>query len=251
MKKTITVESNDPKTPKLILTLSGETWTDVVATPNRLSLGEVGMKETTTQTLSLAITNPKEVTIDGVTFDDDRFTITPAKDGDDGSKRYDVTYRGSSEIGRVSGRVRVTYTAPDGEQHLDVPIWGQIVGNLRYPNTVFMGVKDGRIEDRQLFVSTRDGKPVRIVEATDPKGRLDVKLRKPFHPKAELMLSWTEKEPPTGAVRGEIQLTTTDALEPKVTIPYTIGGTGRRTTGVRKPRLRIPEGKLTAPPATR
>ncbi|HHH30901.1 MAG TPA: hypothetical protein ENK57_21505 [Polyangiaceae bacterium] len=251
MKKTVTVESNDPETPKLVLTLAGETWTDVVATPNRLSLGEVGMNETATHTLNLAVTNPAEVTIDSVTFDDDRFTIEPAKDGDDGVKRYDVTYRGSSEIGRVNGRVRVTYTAPDGEQHLDVPIWGQIVGNLRYPNSVFMGVRDGAIESRQLFVSTRDGKPVRIVSATDPEGRLEVKLKKPFGPKAELELSWKEEEPPVGAIRGALQLKTTDALQPSVTIPYTIGGSGRGASATRKPRLRIPERGLTPPAAAR
>lgn len=251
MKKTVTVESNDPDTPKLILTLSGETWTDVVATPNRVSLGEVGLKEKATHTLSLAITNPKEVAIESVTFDDDRFTITPAKNGDNGAKTYDVTYRGASEVGRVNGRIRVTYTGPDGEQHLDVPIWGQVVGDLRYPNSVFMGDKDGKIESRQLFVSTRSGKPVRILRATDPDKRLAVKLRKPFGPKAELSLSYEGEEPPTGAVRGEIQITTTDPQQPNVTIPYTIGGTSRSATAVRKPRLRMPARRLTPPAAAR
>lgn len=201
------------------------------------------MKETSTQTLSLTITNPDEVRIESVTLDDDRFTVTPAPDGDGGQKRYDVVYGGASELGRVSGRVRVTYAAPEGEQHLDVPIWGQIVGNLRYPNTVFMGVRDDAIERRQLFVSTRSGKPVKILSAADPKGRLGVKIVTPFGPKTELELSWKDDKPPTGAVRGQIDIATTDAQEPKVTIPYTVGGTGRATSAMGKPRLRLPPRK--------
>jgi len=237
MKKTVTVYSNDPETPQLVLTLAGELWVDVAAEPSRISFRELRVDDPASQTLTLSVTNPDEVRITDVTLDDDHFSITPVAGEDTAQKRYEVVYRGHGELGRINDRIRVAYTGPDGDQHVDVPLWAQIVGDLRYPNAVFFGKRADGYEARKVKLSTRSGKAVRILSAKDPKGLLDAKILKGQGPEIELELSVNEAHASVDSARGQIEIRTTDRLEPKVTLPYTLHGS-RRSPRLTRPALK-------------
>jgi hypothetical protein len=223
LKKTIVVYSDDPETPQLVLTLSGELWVDVAAQPNRLSFGELRTGKPVSKPLSLTVTKPDEVRITGVTAQDERLAIKPLPSGPQGQQNYEVSFQGSAELGRIQGGVRVVYAGPNGDEHLDVPVWGQVVGDLRYPKRVFLRKQGDAYLPQKVTLSSRSERVVRILGAKDPDGRLEVKILKPQGPQVELELSIHKTDKPVESAQGNIVVTTNDRQEPKVTLPYSLG----------------------------
>lgn len=233
LKKTITVYSNDPETPQLVLTLSGQLWVDVEARPARLHFGTLQPGQEATRPLELKITEPDRVKISKVSVEDERFTIQPKGDG---SQSYEVAFSGSKKIGQIQARLVVDYTTPKGKDHLDVAIFCQVIGDLRYPRSVYFRKVGGTYESENLVVSSRSNEPVRILSGKDPKGRVAVKVLEVNGSRAQVELTVVEGQGDSS--RGEIELKTTDAREPIVTIPYNLQVAYRRPAGI-KARQRL------------
>lgn len=238
MKKTITVYSDDPKTPQLVLTLSGETWIDVEAQPARIHFGEMQPGADGTKPLELKVTEPNEVKLGKIESQDPRFSVEPSEDGDQGRKKYTVTFAGEKQVGAIETRLVVNYTGPDGEAHIDVPIICQIVGDLRYPRSVFFSKVGDAYPPQKVAIGSRSNKAVRILSGKDPEGRVEVKVLEPLHNQARVELTVGDT---TGAKasRGKVELRTSDPTEPIVTIPYNLQLIYRRPTGSRSTSQRL------------
>lgn len=229
MKKTVTVYSNDPKTPQLVLTLSGELWVDVEARPARLHFGTLQPGEAATRPLDLKVAEPDEVNVVKVSVEGESFTV---KQQGDRPLSYEVSFRGAKKIGAIEDRVVVDYTTPDGERQADVPIFCQVVGDLRYPRRIYFRKVGDTYKSEKILVASRSNKPVRILSGSDPDGRVAVKVLEAEGAQARVELSIVEAKGAKSS-RGKIVLKTTDPLEPTVTIPYNLQVAYRRPTGMR------------------
>ncbi len=238
MKKTITVYSDDPKTPQLVLTLSGETWIDVEAQPARIHFGEMQPGADGTKPLELKITEPNEVKLGKIESPDPRFSIKPSEDGDEGRKKYTVVFRGEKKLGAIEARLLVNYTGPDGEGRVEVPVICQVVGDLRYPRSVFFRKVGDAYPPQSVVIGSRTNKAVRILSGKDPEGRVAVKVLEPQGNQARVELTVGETKE-AKASRGKVELRTNDPTEPVVTIPYNLQLIYRRPTGSRSTSQRL------------
>lgn len=236
MKKTVTVYSDDPKTPQLVLTMSGETWVDVEAQPARIHFGEMQPGADGTKPLELKITEPEKVKLGSIESTDPRFTIKPSGGGDDGQRKYTVAFRGEKKLGAIETRLVVNYTGPDGEGRIDVPIICQVVGDLRYPRSVYFRKVGDAYTPQNVVVGSRSNKAVRILSGKDPEGRVTVKVLEPERNQARVELTVGDAKGGNGS-RGKVELRTNDPNEPIVTIPYNLQLAYRRPAGTRSRTL--------------
>ena len=211
--------SNDPENPRLVLSLEGEIVTDVSISPPRISFGEVTKGETATRSFTAKVTEPEKVSITSVTVDDDRFEVQ-AKDG--AADTYEVRFKGGDELGRLNAKVKLALKGADNPT-MEVPIWGQVVGDLRYPKNASLYRKDGKFEPQKVVLSSRSGKDVKITEVVDESKALNVELEQAEGKSAVVVLTVAdEKKKSEAPVRGKLLIRTTDADEPEVTVMYVI-----------------------------
>lgn len=218
-----------------MLTLSGELWVDVAAQPLRLHFGQLQPGQSAKRPLSLVVTKPEAVEVKRVSLADERFTVEPMASADRGRRSYEVTFSGSKKLGAIQAALVVDYTGPDGAEQLEVPIFCQVAGDLRYPRSTSLQKVGGRYQPETLVVASRSNKPVRILSAKDPDGLLAVDVIESKGAQAKVRLSVPEGREPTSS-GGKVELQTNDPLEPLVTISYTLQTAQRRRgLGPRQP----------------
>jgi hypothetical protein len=230
-----------------VLTLEGEVVVDVEAQPHRLSFGQLSKRAEVTRELTLKVPEPDRIKITSVTIDDDHFALK-LKSGDaTGNATYEVTFKGSDQMGALKSNVRVVFRGSEVD-HIDVPLWGQIVGDLRYPATLAFYRQGERFQDRKLTVTSRTKQPVHVLSAEDKDGHLKTEVLEAKGDAAVLNLSVAESTPTSGGiVRGTLVLKTTDRDEPEVRIKYSIHPTGR--LGAMRQSMRASHSKKPPPPA--
>ncbi|MBW2526013.1 MAG: hypothetical protein JRI23_17665 [Deltaproteobacteria bacterium] len=217
---------------------------DVEPQPRRLSFGQVSKRSKASRDLTLRVPKPDEIKITSVTIDDDRFAIERKTGEADGPATYEVRFEGSEDLGRIKGRVRVEFTGSDVSS-LDVPLWGEIVGDLRYAKNISFYRQKGAYEPRKVTFTSRTKKPVEILEAKDQDGHLEVKIVKAKGELAELEVTvGAAAQKADKTVSGKLHVKTTDRDEPEVEIVYGIHPSDRiraMQQRMRKPTLPMPK----------
>lgn len=242
----MTVYSNDPKTPQLVLTLEGEIVTDVEPQPRRLSFGQVSKRDDATRELTLRVPEPEKIKITSVTLDDDRFELELDKGDPAGDATYEVRFKGSDSLGRIKAQIRVEFTGSEVKQ-LDIPLWGEIVGDLRYAKHLSFYKQKGAYRSRKVTFTSRTKQPVEVLDAKDLDGHLQVEIVKSKGDLAELEVSVGDAARKTGEpLKGTLEVKTTDRDEPEVKIQYGIYPANRLRS--MKDRVRKPLGAVKVPP---
>jgi hypothetical protein len=220
--KRITVFSNDPKTPRLALTLKGEVVLDVDAVPPSLSFNEVMVGTSSVQTAALHIKEPDRVKITSVTSDDPRFStkIIPGITKEQSS--LEVTFLGSRQEEQASSVLHVAVEGKDAVG-LDIPVRAQVVGNLRYPRQFFLMRVGKTFNTRDLNIVSRSKQPFKIKSAIDKDRR--IKFHFPKTAAMEILIVASIRDPKISletSIRGTVQITTSDPLDSTIEIGYTI-----------------------------
>jgi hypothetical protein len=218
----VTVYSNDPKTPQLVLTMEGEVIADVEPQPRRLSFGQVSKRAEASRELTLKVPKPDEIKISSVTVDDERFEIELVSGEPAGGAKYEVRFKGSETLGRISGRVRVAFSGSDVTE-IDIPLWGEIVGDLRYAKNLSFYKQKGAYKPRKVTFTSRSKKQVSILDVKDEGGHLKVEIAKAKGELAELEVSVAKAAQQSDkTTKGKLRVKTTDRDEPEVVIQYGI-----------------------------
>ena len=123
--KTISVQTNDPKTPTVTLTMKGTVTTTVQLNPRQLNFGQVKVEAPTTLALNIANRGQKPLKITGVktpmpqvTLDTEKFVLKP---GEQTKILVTITPRAEDRI--LSGYLTINTDNPD-KAELTVPIYG-------------------------------------------------------------------------------------------------------------------------------
>jgi hypothetical protein len=218
----ITVVSNDSSNSRLVLDIEVEVFVDVAVKPRAISFGRIGKADKTAQELSITVAEPDKIKITSVSSDDPRFILTLKEGVPEGTAKYEVAFNGSDKIERITGKIVVKYEGSDVPS-VDIPCTVTLVGDLRYPKSLYLNKREGVYEPREISLSSRSGKTVEVKRVEDEDKMLKTKIKTPKGQNAVVVVEVADPEASHNETERHIlKIHTTDAEEPLVEIGYKI-----------------------------
>jgi hypothetical protein len=251
IKKRITVTSNDPNEKSLVLEISGEIIVDVLIEPRNVGFKQLSKGEAATEIMSVKVSEPDKIKLTEIVADDPRFELKMTSGELATESKWEVSFKGATEIGPIQAKIIAKYTADGKPDTIEVPVRASVVGDLQYVKSIHFGKSPTTgFSEREVRLSSRSGKDVKITKVEDPDGLLKIDLATPVgNPalfKASVLAPDGDYAKPK---QHELKVHTTDKDEPVVTITYMItirdGGRAPFQKGVtgREPMPRL-EGAL-------
>ena len=252
-RKTITVKSNDPVTPTLVLTIQGEIETDVAVKPRSIWLGQLKKRTKGSADFTVEVSDPERIKVKSVKVDDKAFTVKKLGGGAAGTAKYQIAFKGSAKLGRISTRVLVEYEGAK-RSPLRVPVSVEVVGDLQYTKYLRFIKRKDDFRPMTIVFKSRSDKTVTIKSATDEQGLLKLTV---LEAKGKRPMIRAEVADPTASYqrprRNKIVVKTSDRDEPTVQIGYTIAEPRapavKPAAGPVPPKKAPPAGPSPKPPA--
>ncbi|MCP4604729.1 MAG: DUF1573 domain-containing protein [Proteobacteria bacterium] len=235
--KKITVVSNDPVNPQLKLSLEGEIVVDVEVKPRVLSFGQLRKGETASRDFTITVNDPDKIKITAVTADNEKYKVL-LKSGEPASgAQYDLKFLGSDTLGRQSAKIKVEFEG-SASTSIDVPIRVNVVGNLRYSKNLYFIKRNGAFKSRDIVLTTRSGRSVKIKKVKDPDKKLKVEIVDGEGQKITISVQVADPEASyEKPSRHKMFIYTNDKDEPKIEIGYTISERRKSSKGGTKGKL--------------
>jgi hypothetical protein len=229
--KRITVTSNDPKTPSLVLEISVEITVDVLVEPRNVVFKQLDKGAEATELLSVKVAEPDKIKVTEIAVGDPLFELKMTAGDQATDSKWELKFKGSKKLGTFQAKLAIKYTAADAPQTLEVPIRASVVGDLQYVRSIHFGKSaTGVFSEREVRFSSRSGKTVKIKKVEDPDGLLKIDVATPTgNPavlKATVLSAEGDYSKPTQHV---LKVYTSDPDEPIAEVSYMISlrGTGR------------------------
>jgi hypothetical protein len=237
MEKHITVNSNDPQSPSIGLTIKANMQVLIDAAPLQVMLGEMPVGFATNVTLQIRRTDGKPLNLAKLDvsnpFITSKFVPVEGSTGTAVTVTLQIKPDGAPRhfYERVSAFVEgINYPV------LTIPVFGQLMGDLRIqPEAVFWGIPDPQnwpgprpdlMTVRSIRISpTKPGEPFEVRKATSTIKEVElavapVETGKVYQVIAKLTA--VPKEPKAGMITGTITLETNLAGHPTVDIPVNV-----------------------------
>jgi len=160
VKKTITVETNDPENKMVRLTLSGTVVSEVTVEPRYLNFGSVARNAPPKPVLlTISLLAGKDLRLTEVRSESESLVLT--KDREDQEKNqttYRVSLAEKLPVGRLTGRI-VIKTTSKVMPEVQVPFHASVLGNVRVtPQLLAFGmVRPGEKITRELTLTGTGG----------------------------------------------------------------------------------------------
>jgi hypothetical protein len=232
IKKRITVTSNDPEKANLFLEIKGEIVVDVLVEPRNVGFRQLSKGVEATALLTVKVAEPDKIKVAELGVDDPRFEIKMTSGELATESKWEVKFKGTKELGSLQAKITVKYTAAGEPKTLEVPIRASVVGDLQYVRSIHFGKSPTTgFSAREVRLSSRSGKTVKIKKVEDPDGLLKIDVATPEgNPavfKATVVAPDGDYSKPTQHV---LKVRTNDPDEPVVEISYMISlrNEGRR-----------------------
>jgi len=228
--KTVTVRSNDPTAPSLVLGVNANVRTLFKLEPKVVALGEIERGKVGVQELVIKPVVPEAFAIQRITTTHPELRAeaisnhgihgTHGKTGEE--IRIAVALDANNKnYGPFTYATRVYLTRPQSGSakplELTIPVTGTIAGPLRVkPDAVFFGsVKEGeRFKPQKVTLSSRSGKPVAVRTVDTGFAGLKASV-KPVKPGLEYEVELTdEAPPPAGFFQRTMKITTSESNVP-------------------------------------
>ncbi len=224
VKKSITVSSNDPDTPRHTLTFSGEIIENVSIKPRNINFGSIHADTQTDKIVTLSIHSQTipDLKIKKITSSRP-FVIASITGEKDGKYTVDVALKDHHEVGRFSGTLTVE-TNSTKQKTVSISFYGEIEGDITtYPKRIYYGnIVSGKESTQKVFVKMNKG-DVKIISTTLSPGYLSIKIDERYeennpHCLIEMTLP---KDAPHGKLNGSLELQTNSNKQPIIKIPIT------------------------------
>ena len=246
---TITVNSNDPVTPTLILSLRGEIETDVAVKPRSIWLGQLQKRAKGSADFTVEVSDPERIKIKSVKVENKAFKVKKLEGDAAGTAKYQLAFKGGAKLGAVSSRILVEYEGAD-RSPLRVPVRVEVVGDLQYTKYLRFIKRNDSFRPMTIVFKSRTDKDVAIKSANDPQGLLKLTV---LESKGKRPMIRAEVADPSASYRSprrdKIVVKTSDRNERTVEIGYTIAEP--RTPVVRPAAPRLPPRKAPPPPGSK
>ena len=179
--------SNDPQTPRFILSIAGEVISDVTVQPKRVRFKDLKPAEKATREFSIVLRDPSKVKVTSVTMEDSRFALSHKSGDPEKGAQYEIRFLGSPDAGRISTKVRIQVDGAD-KPFIDVPVIARISGNLRYQKKLFFTKRKGEYSPKRIKISTRDKSPLHVKKVVDADKLLNIAIEKNRTPAVQIAL---------------------------------------------------------------
>jgi hypothetical protein len=151
VKKTFTVETNDPDSQGVRLVLSGKVVSEVTVTPRYVNFGNVSREKLPPpKELEITFREGKDIELKEVRSESDSIVLTELKKRENGVV-YRVSLAERLPVGRLTGRISVR-TDSKKSPEIKVPFYAMVQGNVKItPQVISFGmVRPGKTSTRQL-----------------------------------------------------------------------------------------------------
>lgn len=217
--KTVTVYTNDPASPRLGLTLTGDVLTDLVIAPQPLYLGRLRRGERVRREVRVIPGRPggtAQVVLVEQAPPSLRVLIEP---GDTpGEQKLVVDVVGDLPLGRFNDEL-VLRTTSASRPVVRLPVMANVQGDLAIlpPQVTFDVARDGSAEPHDVRIENLGRTPLDVtaVTAPDPIAWELTTLR----PGSEWKLTLRLRAPLTAPLEGAVEVITTHPVDARVVIP--------------------------------
>lgn len=217
--KTVTVYTNDPVTPRLGLTVTGEVFTDLVIAPQPLYLGRLRRGERVRREVRVIPGRPggtAQVVLVEQTPPSLRVLIEPGETP--GEQKLVVDVVGDLPLGRFNDEV-VLRTTSASRPVVKLPVMANVQGDVAIlpPQVTFDVTGDGTAEPHDVHIENLSRRPFAVtgVTAPDPVTWELTTLR----PGAEWKLTLRLRTPLAGPLEGAVEVLTDHPVDDRLTIP--------------------------------
>lgn len=249
LSKSVTVESDDPTTPNLILTLSMDVSVELGFETPSLRFAEPRVGKEIRQVVKLVGTSLAEASFGAVSSDVEGLTakVVTRDDATGPVKELEVVLK-PLKTGALHGTIRVTTTLPH-MPNLTLPVYAQVKGDVTVEPRV--AAFDPETPEKAVLLTVTSTRPgLKITGVTDEKGLVEGKARVQKDGSWQVELALSAKAKPTRDLFStSVRLATTWPEEPFVEVMATRGGSGQRNFS-RDPVRRVPPIVKPAPTAS-
>jgi hypothetical protein len=233
--KAVTVRTDDPDVPVLILSLTGTVTAEVAAEPPALYLGRIRRGVGAQGEIRLVGAGTRPFAVSSVTSGNPRLQVAvePVADAAGSGHRLIVRAGAGMPLGRFNDTLSVATSNPR-HPRVEVPVFGSVEADLVVlPSQItFRPADRGMARERELRLQNQGPVPVFISEIKVPAGLLEYALdaiREGYEYRVRLRL---RDHVPTGFLRQAVEIRTTHPEQGQIVVPlHGIAAGGRRRPG--------------------
>jgi len=180
LKKRITVTSNDPANRNISLEIKVTIVVDVMVEPRNVGFRQLGKGAEATEQLSVKVDDPDKTKVTELAIDDPRFELKMTSGVLASDSKWEVKFKGSDKIGSFEAKIAIKFTSAGEPRTMDIPIRVSVVGDLQYVRSVHFGkAPTTGFSPREVRLTSRSGKNVKIKKVEDPDGLLKIDVTTP------------------------------------------------------------------------
>jgi hypothetical protein len=175
--KTISVESNDPKQPTLVLALQGAAVEELRVQPNQLFFGRITTDSVVTGAVEIAIQSTNAVQVTRTASNTSNLTVTTESSPDGRLIRVLVGTHPPLERGTLRGNVHIETDHPRYPA-MDIAVSAFVVGDISFaPEELPVLESVGQPAGRYVLVRSETGKKFQITKVQVPIPSMTYKVQ--------------------------------------------------------------------------
>ena len=175
--KTISVESNDPKQPTLVLTLEGTAIEEMRVQPNQLFFGRITTDSSVTGAVEITVQGTNAVKVTRTESNTSNLTATTESSPDGKFFRVSVSTQPPLPRGTLRGNVHIETDHPKYPA-MDIAVSAFVVGDITFaPEELPVVEQAGQPASRYILVRSETGKKFQIVTVEVPLPSMAYKIQ--------------------------------------------------------------------------
>jgi hypothetical protein len=218
--KGITITSNDPQNPNLVVTMVGNATTAVSLSTERIMFGQLNAGQEISMPLEIRTANNVTMNITGIETGSDAITIQQ-ETGDDGVTRLQVAMKTPAQPGAFNSNIKIMTDHP-ARPVIEVPVLANILGQIVYaPQEIALPASagDGSLT-RYVVIRPGSGGAFEVTGVELPAPAMSHQIL-PFGSQGYRIQ--IDNIIPDASLQGTaIRITTTAAVNPVIEIPLRV-----------------------------
>ena len=216
--KSVTVNSNDPKSSSVKLTIAGEVIEEVSVYPRLISFGIIRKGDSCTRSVEIKTIPELKIEIKKVESPNPYISFTENKTDKNSTYRFQVTLSNYGYVGKFSGVIFI-YTSSNKQERLDIPFSGEVIGDIAfYPEIVYFGkiTKDQDVNKTVILNIVNKEVKIEKIEVTPDIINYTVSELNNTSKKINITLG---KDSNIGKISGSLKIYTNSNIQPIIHIP--------------------------------
>jgi hypothetical protein len=233
--KTVTVPSNDPQTPTVILTIKADVRPMYEVSPAVLNFGDVPLHASVTNKFIVRRSDGAAFEIGRVDSAANNVHLDVVPTTVDDKPAYEIRATISTDVARIVADTVRIYEPEAQRPRAHVAVQARVVGEVAVtPDSLYWPImRPDLVNVRSVTVSSTMNEPLEIAEIKSNIEGLGARVQKSAAGNAQdIILSFKPGENSPETVQGALTIRTNSQSQPTVTVPIVIYITRAATTGV-------------------